>query len=473
VLPLRLTHGDAASEVVREAPATVLARIRTAEGEGVLHDALADRNACALLYSAMADSRSYRTSNGAAVRAFSTRALGTPGREVNAVRWLSAEQSNTSVVLDDAFILKVFRRVEPGPNPDLEIARYLTERTEFRGIAPVTGGIELHSEAVPDTTLAMMQAFVPNRGDGWSWMRGLLGGYFDACLRLDLREDALPDAAETRFDSTRREPPATIAGPAAAALDAARQLGRRTAEFHLALAGERRDPAFAPVPITRGWLRELSAGFVHHAHEVLGLLHDRARLLPRAVAASAQEVLAIGSALIDRFTALDSIEPDAVRIRCHGDFHLGQVLRTEDDFILLDFEGEPLRTLAERRAKASPLKDVAGMLRSFDYAAHSAFIDAQAQRPELARIREPLVRAWEVRVSAAFLGAWLETSAGAPFLPRAEADLRSLLDGFLLDKAFYELRYELNNRPDWLAIPLHGIRALGAVTTDRKGGPLN
>jgi maltose alpha-D-glucosyltransferase/alpha-amylase len=301
-------------------------------------------------------------------------------------------------------------------------------------------------------------------------MRALLAGYYETCLKNGLDHGALPDPGASRLDLARREPPASIAGPAATALESARQLGRRTAGFHVALASEARDPAFAPVPITAGWLRELSDGMVRHAQEVLELLNERARLLPRPIAEPAHDVLSLGSALIGRFTALDGIDTDAARIRCHGDYHLGQVLRTEDDFILLDFEGEPLRTLDERRAKGSPLKDVAGMIQSFDYVANSAFIDAAEQRPEFERIRESAVRTWSAWVSAAFLGAWLESAAGSPFLPRTDVTLSTLLDAFLLDKAFYELRYELNNRPDWLPIPLHGIRAIGAATNNREEG---
>jgi maltose alpha-D-glucosyltransferase/alpha-amylase len=469
-LPLRLALGSAAGQALEEAPDSVLARVRTPGGDGVVFDALADRNSCTLLFNAMADGRRYRTSNGATLRAFSTRALDSMERQVSTVRRLTAEQSNTSVVLDDAFILKLFRRVEQGPNPDLELGRFLTERTDFRNIAPVAGGIEHRLPDGKSTAVAMLQAFVPNRGDGWSYLWGQARAYLEACAGRTDREGMLPDASTTRLEVAERTPPQEFAELAGSAIDSARQLGRRTGQFHIAMSGERRDPAFAPVPLTRDYLRGLADGFVRHGQKALELLNARIKTLPQDVAASANEVLSASSSLHQRFLGLGDLKTDALRIRCHGDYHLGQVLCVDDDFILLDFEGEPLRTLAERRDKYSPVKDVSGMLRSFGYAAHSAFLDAVAEGPELTSVREPWVRAWETWIGGAFLGGYLEETRDSKLLPKDPAELSTLLDAYALDKALYELEYELNNRPDWVSISLEGIRSIAVrATRDPKG----
>ncbi|MGD8374910.1 MAG: maltose alpha-D-glucosyltransferase [Acidobacteriota bacterium] len=469
LLPLKLARGEAARRTLEEAPSGVLARVRTAEGEGVLFDALADRNACVLLHDAMADGRSYVTAQGHRLQAFSTRGIGPLERDISTIRRLSVEQSNTAVVVDDAFFLKLFRRIEDGLNPDLEIGRFLTERTAFRNLAPVAGGIEYRRRDAPDRSLAVLQAFVPNHGDGWTHLRGLLGDYVEACRDRRPDADLVPPGRTRLVDLARREPPEGIAGAAAASLAAARTLGRRTAEFHLALAGDPRNPDFAPVPMTAGYLRTLADELARHAQAVLGLLNARMKLLPEPAAGLANEVLSAGPALIRSFRALEKMEPGVRRIRIHGDLHLGQVLLVEDgDFILLDFEGEPLRSLADRRSKYSPLKDVAGMIRSFGYAAHSVHLESDAERPD--PDRASWLHAWETWTSAAFLGAYLETAGDAPFLPRADADLQMLLGAFLIDKAFYELDYELNNRPDWLPIPLLGIRSIAVPGGGGKGG---
>jgi len=469
-VPLKAVRGEPASRVLHEAPATVLARLKTAEGEGVLYDALADRLSCATFLSFMVDGRVQRTEQRGRMRGFATGggiAGGSQAPLGRSVRRLSAEQSNTSVILDDAHILKFFRRIQPGPNPDMEIGRFLTERTDFRRIASVEGGIEYVREGAETTSIAMAQVFVPNQGDGWDAMLAMLRGFLERCAGRRPAGDELPAAGRSPVALASASAPASIAEIAGDSLEAARVLGRRTGELHLALASDSRDRSFSPMPIGRAYLRGLADEFSSKALEAVALLESRAKQLPAGAAAAAHQVLSSGTALVGRFESLGRLEVEATRIRVHGDYHLGQTLRVGDDFVLLDFEGEPLRPLAERLAKASPLKDVAGMLRSFGYAARAAFMEATSVNPERVRLREPWLRAWETWVSAAFLGAYLEASAGASFLPADTAGLEILLDAFTLDKAFYELRYELNNRPDWVAIPLEGILSiLGRMTTE-------
>ncbi|HXV78025.1 MAG TPA: hypothetical protein VD788_17075, partial [Candidatus Polarisedimenticolaceae bacterium] len=289
----------------------------------------------------------------------------------------------------------------------------------------------------------------------------LFADYLERALATGGREAVLPDAGTPLPALARRRPPVVVERCAASSLAAARGLGRRTAEFHLALASDRRDGAFAPIPMTTDYLRALADDCARRAEQVVESLNANLAALPASVASQAHELLSDSSALIGRFRGLDRLRTDAWRIRVHGDYHLGQVLHVaENDFVLLDFEGEPLRTIGERREKYSPLKDVAGMIRSFGYAAHSAFIEAVGRHPERIAVREPWVRAWETWVAAAFLGAYLESAGDSPIVPGEADALQALLEAFLLDKAIYELGYELNHRPDWLPIPFEAIRSI-------------
>jgi len=289
--------------------------------------------------------------------------------------------------------MKLFRRQQPGENPDCEISRYLTEHTEFRRIPPFAGSVEYYDGSGEPHTLAMLQGLVRNEGDGWEWTLRQIA---------KLGEQKIGEAMTT-----------------AAAL-----MGRRTAEMHAALA------TFAPEPLEPADLRLLGSEMAERAAETLARL-GRAVPTLRALAT---------------YDRLKDLKPDSLRIRIHGDYHLGQVLRIPNDFVILDFEGEPTKTLAARRAKHCPLKDVAGMLRSFSYASYAGLAGNETQRRE-----------WEQAVSAAFLDAYRKEAGHASFLPGDEDAFHTLLEAYVFDKAFYELSYEMDNRPDWLGIPLAAI----------------
>jgi maltose alpha-D-glucosyltransferase/alpha-amylase len=233
-------------------------------------------------------------------------------------------------------------------------------------------------------------------------------------------------------------------------------LGQRTAEFHLALAKEQKHPDFKPEKAGAEFSAQLAETVVHQVQSSLALLSSRITGLPEEIRRVANRVLSQGSALLGRTDRIAGVGRNmGSLIRLHGDYHLGQVLRTEDrDFILLDFEGEPLRPLAERRRKGSAMKDVAGMIRSLHYAAHTALSAQHVPAEEKAGLK-PWSRAWYEWMSAVFADTYFQTAAGGPFLPTADTPI--ILEAFLLEKAFYELKYELNNRPDWVHIPLAGI----------------
>jgi maltose alpha-D-glucosyltransferase/alpha-amylase len=246
-------------------------------------------------------------------------------------------------------------------------------------------------------------------------------------------------------------------------LPSAQLMGQRTAELHRVLASAPDDPAFAPEPFGTLYQRSLVQSLRNLTRQSFQLLRRRLSGLPEDARADAERVLGLEAAILQRTREAFARKVSAVRTRLHGDLHLGQILYTGRDFVIIDFEGEPMRSLSERRLKRTPLRDVAGMVRSFQYAAQSALLKrvagGQVRREDAAALA-PWVRVWESWASAAFLGGYLRAAAGAAHLPAAREELSAILDASLLEKALYELAYELNNRPDWVHIPLRGILQL-------------
>jgi len=461
VVPLKMAFGATAKRVAVDVSESVVAWVKTSKGEGVLYDALADRTVCCTLFSAIADGRRYPTHEKSTLVAFSTAVIeeekGTEA-ECLSVRRLNVEQSNTSVILDDVYMLKIFRRIEEGINPDMEIGLYLTERTDFSNIAPVAGGISLKKTGRADTSIALLQSYVPNEGDGWEHALRELQGF---CNRVQKQGR---EPAEEWFQDQERFPGARIPNEGitllGAYLEAVEKLGRRTAELHRALCPKGRDRTFAPEPMRSEDVEAMAENFTRKAQRSLELLSSRIHELGEDSHRLADTVLTAGPLLINRFQDLGQLRSHPVRIRCHGDYHLGQVLWTGDDFVLLDFEGEPLKTIEERRQKHPAFKDVAGMLRSFSYAAQTKRAESVLEAGQDRGIFDQWLSLWERWVTRAFVESYLAEAAGEPFVPEDTEDARLLLQAFVLDKAFYELAYELNNRPNWVHIPLEGILLL-------------
>jgi trehalose synthase-fused probable maltokinase len=343
------------------------------------------------------------------------------------VERIAAEQSNTSVRFAEAAILKLFRRLEPGIHPELEIGRFLTE-SGFANTPRLLGWIELHPSGSEPAVLAVLQELLTDATDGWSFV---------------LRR--LQDCSRAEASDLISEPPM---------LDLARRLGQRTAELHRAFAAPSEDPAFAPQPVTPTMLRAWGDGARAMAVSALGTLAQVAIDLPPTTREQVERLLARREQLFGRIDALVPERVVATCTRLHGDFHLGQVLVAKGDVFIIDFEGEPMRPLEERRAKQAPLRDVAGMLRSFAYAAATIRMALDA------RSDDSWLDAWAACMSADYVDAYRARIAGCPSLPADPADVAQLLQLFLLEKALYEVRYELCNRPGWLGIPVAGVLAL-------------
>jgi trehalose synthase-fused probable maltokinase len=375
--------------------------ICTNEGMAI-YDAMTDDEMVRQLVRLIAENTDITTGQGVAeFRALphSPSGLG----DVGTVRPMGAEQSNSSVVLDERLVLKAYRRLGAGPNPELEILRFLTER-DFPHIAALRGWYS-HSGRLIDATLGIVQEFLVGATDGW-----------DLAL-ADLREDP------SRFVAR------------------ARALGEVTGRLHTVLGSENQDPAFAPEETSAEALGLLTATVDEEIEHVFVALPDGDELAP---------IRGRGEEVREKLRMLTQVGSAGRVIRHHGDYHLGQVMHTDDGgWTVLDFEGEPARTLIERRRKRSPLRDVAGMLRSFAYAATASELLHGASAPA----------GWEDDVRQAYLDGYL-AETDQSLLPPGRTAVERLLAVFELEKAVYELRYELDNRPDWVKIPVAGIARL-------------
>jgi maltose alpha-D-glucosyltransferase/alpha-amylase len=455
-VPVAVVTGPTAAELERTHPEAVLARAAGRLETGILYDAMSDDTTCHALLAAMEHGRALKTRHGV-LRATHTRVFarvrGRSSRPFRVGR-PRAEQSNTSVLYGDRLIFKLFRRLQPGPNPDFEIARYLTEQTPFDRIPKLAGAIEYARDGFQGT-LGMLQELIPNQGDGWTWMLSELDQYVERVVGLDVQPPT--DAAASLVELADTPVPDLVRDTIGLALDAAATLGRRTAELHLMLAAATLDPAFAAEPLTAVDMSVLGNELQAHATRVFDDLRAHLASLHDDVVDKAALALSLRRPLLKRLRTIAGANTQAAKTRIHGDYHLGQVLVVENDFVIIDFEGEPTRSLAERQAKQPPLKDVASMLRSFSYAAHAAVIAATSRRGVDAAKVEPWARVWERWVSATFLKTYRDTAGAAACVPSDPAEFALLLDVFLLDKALYELHYEMNNRPAWLGIPLAGI----------------
>jgi maltose alpha-D-glucosyltransferase/alpha-amylase len=458
-LPLAITTGEAAETIRASDPGSILATVTTSSGPAILHDAVAREDVRQALLEFIEANVNLPTRNGVLVGRSGSAFAEAHGTDPLPARTGSAEQSNTSILYAAKLILKLFRRLQPGENPDTEIGRFLTETAHFPRIAPLLGDITLHPKDGEPTTLAMLQGLIENEGDGWQWTLDELSHYYDTVAILPAPQDL---GTPPSF-LTAGEPSELAREHAGLYLDAAALLGRRTAEMHLALATTTHNPAFIAECFTTADLVADADRIDAQLSLTLSALRRAMSQLNESIVDNAALVLSRRIELFARARAIASATPSEAgqRTRIHGDYHLGQVLRSRNDYVILDFEGEPARSLAQRRAKQSPLKDVAGMLRSFSYAAYAALNTFAQRRPDDAKNLEPWATFWQNAVSAEFLRAYrLTVTESNPDLIPGPQQSQLLLSAYLLEKSLYELLYELDNRPAWVRIPLAGILAL-------------
>ncbi len=444
-LPMALAWGDSDDEQVRALAAATLARVRQQSHVGVLADAFADEAFCRAMVDAIGAGRETACAHGklrfTPTAAFAGHAGEEPGKLP--ITRPKFQSSNTVVMLGERLFLKGYRNVSTGVNPEFEMGRFLTEVAHFANCVPVAGAIEYLAADGTPTSLALLQAYVANQGDGWSYTLAYLERTFEGQL------------------AASAEPPADVHG---AYLSLVQTLGARTAELHKALALRTGNPAFDPEPLAAGDLAAWKQRVHDDALATLALIEQQPGRFPAAALANARRLLDERSRLLARIQTCVMPAGPCLKIRYHGDYHLGQVLVRNNDFVIIDFEGEPARSLAERRMKHSPLRDVAGMLRSFDYARWSAVLRETYTEADRARLA-PLARSWVREARETFLRAYDETTRGNGLFASI-AEVQGLIELFELEKALYELRYELGNRPAWIDVPLQGVLALCGLATD-------
>lgn len=464
ILHLAIATGSDAERILSTLPQAVVARL---EGEkpSVLYDALWDSTFSSSLFAAMVENRTFTGSMGK-LHAVGLGALAEEVKQLSLAPSLSkADQSNTSILFGDRYILKIFRRVESGLNPDLEISRYLVEKQHFVHSPEVLGFIEYRSRKGEPITMALLTRQIPNQGTAWTFTLDSLSQYLERVLTAEmyLRAPPISDMSITML--AHSEPPAFVVETIGPYLESARLLGRRTAEMHNALANEFIDQAFTPEPFSPSYLRSIYQSMRSESIRILQLLGKRITYLSSESQELARAVISAQPAILARYQAVRGLKIDCQRIRLHGDYHLGQLLYTGKDFVIIDFEGEPTRSLTERRIKRSALRDVAGMIRSFHYATYTALLgrnldqaggQAAVRQEDFHRL-EAWGQFWYHWVAATFIRSYRETFSKALFLPENSSDFQVLLEAFILTKAMYEVNHELNHRPNWISIPLLGI----------------
>ncbi|MCF7675309.1 MAG: maltose alpha-D-glucosyltransferase [Akkermansiaceae bacterium] len=468
-VPLAFASGREATALRDRNAGAVICEISlpSGSGRGVLYDAAGNKEFCSALLKLIANRRRLKSAAGeleptrtAVFRQVSGRA-GLPEPHP-----CKAEGRNSSVVFGDKFILKLFRHLYPGQNPDQEVGELLTLR-EFPHSQRVAGSLGFTDAAGEYFNLGILNEFIPNSRNAWEFTLETLGCYYENAAAAVADGRVAPVLEMMVSGLTRRKLPAVVEEAVGPYLDAASVLGERTAELHLALAAATDLPRFAPEPFTPHYVRGLFQSMRNRASQNLRLLGKRLATLPPGIAALAQQVIDLEPEIMKCYRASGERPITARRIRCHGDFHLDQLLYTGKDFVVIDFEGEPGVALSQRTIKRCALRDVAGMIRSFHYAAWTG-LHEHVQRGSLEvdclHQFEPWARLWYRSVSVTYLQAYLDGMAGSEVVPQAEDELTAILPAFLIDRAIQEIGLELDHRPDWLHVPLQGILGVLEIT---------
>ncbi|MBD2120759.1 maltose alpha-D-glucosyltransferase [Trichocoleus sp. FACHB-262] len=466
LLPLGYAEGDQAIHLLADNPPLVVARLHITGKDdiGVLFDATADKNFLTALLDAVAKNHRYQGTAGELAATptdiFSPLTADAAPLEPTLMK---GEHNNTSIIYGDRLILKLFRKVEEGINPDLEIGIFLEEKKCLEHFASVAGALEYRQPNKEPMTLGRLQEFVLDTRSGWDYTLDSLRDYFDHALIQPeaITEISIPSG--TLFDWQKATVPDSHLSKIGSYLANVQLLAQRTAELHSALASDLENASFAPEPFSTFYQRSIYQYARNLTGKVFRLLKQNLGTLSADVQPLAQSVCDLQEKALDSFQLILNQKITAMRTRCHGDYHLGQVLYTGKDFIIIDFEGEPNRTLSERRMKRSPLRDVAGILQSFYYAANQALrneIEGGLIHADNLALMEQWTEFWHGSVSATFLNTYLETAAHHPFVPQTEQELQVLLNAYLLEKAIYSLGHDLNHYPAQVEISLQRLLQL-------------
>jgi maltose alpha-D-glucosyltransferase/alpha-amylase len=462
-LPLSVARGDKAEDVSHRFHDFILARLQHPDGStGVLYSALRDPEFGISLLNAIAKRRRAKANTGelAAAHTPAFREIWGSDRPQLEPSPVHGDHNHSALTFGDRFFLKLFRKIEAGRNPELEVEQFLSGQLKFPSVPRLAGWIEYRAEGKEPSVLGILENRVQFEATGWQYTMDNLSLFFERALAR--REDADPLQITEAFPlSLRVETPPAAAGELLGDyLEMVKLLGRRTAEMHMALASRPDDPVFAPEPFTDFYRHSLYHGMLALEMRAFETLRNTLSLLPPDAQAEAEALLQREADVRSRLQLVRDRRIKATRIRHHGDYHLGQVLHTGKDFIIIDLEGDPNQATGDRRIKRSPLRDVACMLRSLHYAAHSAIfgqIPGVIARPEDEKVLRGWAEFWTHWVNALFLTGYLDVADRAELLPATVDDLRVLLQCYLLERALTELQHDLTKRLAWARIPIHGI----------------
>ncbi len=444
----------------KEVPAKgIISRLFIDGEEGFVFDAVYSEKFRNVLFKNIRKGRKLKSGRGNLVFYHSEEGMEADETEVHS-KILNAEQSNTSLIFNNKYFLKLYRKLDNTINPDMEITRYLTEKTDYKNSPRFVGAIEYNPDSRNIIVLGMMQDLVPNQGDAWDYTRDSLKRFFERVLTRPkgaeeeyVEHDLTPLNYEDLTEQMKEL--MGVIFPERISL-----LGQRTAEMHRALAAHPEEKDFEPEPFSLHYQRSLFSSLQSLTRNAFQNLQKNIRYLPDHIQAEAKEVLEMKADVLKIFKRVFDHKIPIMKIRTHGDYHLGQVLWTGKDFVIIDFEGEPARSFSERRLKRSPLRDVAGMVRSFHYAAYSILIDPELEQQKKEGDLNTWAESWYYLVTRMFLQGYYEHVRENNFIPDDPRDIEVLMETFLLEKAIYEMNYELNNRPDWVLIPLRGIKSI-------------
>ncbi len=444
--------------ISEENPKAIVCAIGGDGVDGVLYDGVYNAAVRTSLLQLFTGRKKFKTNRGEIVvrRGRNLARLASELDGSSTSRVLKVEQSNTSILYPDALFFKLYRKIEEGINPDIELLEYLTEQTDYQQVPVFAGNLEYKRGRSDDSAVGLLVSFAPNQGDGWAYAVSAVDRFFDTVLELP--EAIRIDPPASIFQGGIQEVPDEFLDLAGGLFfEMMSLLGQRTAELHLALAGSHDREDFAPEPFSKLYQRSAYQSFRSQIRRTMSMARRVSRRLDESSRELAQTFIDSEAKMLDYITGITDHKIAAEKIRIHGDYHLGQVLFTGRDFVIIDLEGEPARTLSERRLKYSAFRDVAGMIRSFHYAVSSRFLERINLRPEDQSTLEPWIETWYGYVASTFLNAYLTGVEGASFVPDERADVELLVNLFTLEKAVYEIGYEINNRPDWLRIPLRGV----------------
>ncbi|MGK7392353.1 MAG: putative maltokinase [Candidatus Cyclobacteriaceae bacterium M2_1C_046] len=459
-LPLTFIREDS-NISIDETPITTVAELNVSNNRGKIIDAVYDQRFRNHLFKSMAENKTKKAGEGTLLFVCGSKADLTTDLSKISSEVLKADQSNTSIIYNKEYFFKFYRKIEKEINSDVEIVKFLSEKTSFENSPTFAGSVEFTTKS-GDIVFGLLQEMVKNKGEAWGMTMEYLNNYFEKVLSgADDQQLSEHNRKVVLFPEEAPRQVRDLIGKDFT--DKIMKLGQRTAEMHLALASDHEDQDFAPVDFDIDYQKSLFNSMQELTRNRINLLRQKFDDIPERVKSLGKEIIDSEEYVIDAFDRIRERKLNEKRTRIHGDYHLGQVLFTGDDFVIIDYEGEPGFSFAERRVKKSPFKDVAGMVRSFHYAAYSKLLLNENFKEKYKEL-QPWAEQWYQYISKFYLAAYLDRMG----MDNLSKDNKTLFEVYTLEKAVYELGYELNSRPDWVGIPLRGINFLIDQYTKNK-----